>query len=585
MKTNITMLAALALGVTCAAAEGDGLLATGEFRIRDPFVLAENGTYYLYEAKPWSGGRGVNAFTSKDLKSWTPKVPVMELPETNACIAVWAPEVHKHNGAFWLFTTLTFSPDPSRPMRKMLQDGYKGAEPQPRGVWVFRSDSPLGPFKPVKEGSVTPAEWMCLDGTLWVEDGKPWMVFCHEWVQTGNGRMMAAPLSEDFSRFTAEPVELFRASDALGGKFVTDGPFLYRSKSGGLRMIWSNLVEGKGYSVIQCRSKTGKVTGPWYMHTPLYTRDGGHGMLFRTFEGQLMLTLHQPNSTPNERMRLYPINETWEGFSRADWNPFGPEWQAQWTPALEREIDERTERCRKADAAVDAAIRAMHLDGLENLKPHQLSGGQQQRTALARILVNGPEVLLLDEPFSALDAHLRFQLEREMLETVRAFGKPVIMVTHDRDEAFRLSDAIAVMRGGAIEVVGPKHAVFSDPETRAGAVLTGCKNISPLRKLGERRVLAVDWGMELTLDRDVGDAKYIGIRMHDIRPGAGENSFRCAVTEEIENPFSYTLMLRPVENADSVPVGWETGKERWEALRAEALDICLPKEYLLLLRE
>ena len=352
MKTKITMLAALALGVACAA-DGDGLLATGEFRIRDPFVLAENGTYYLYEAKPWSGGRSVNVFTSKDLKSWTPKVPVMELPATNACIAIWAPEVHKHNGKFWLFTTLTFSPDPSRPLRKMLQDGYKGAEPQPRGVWVFRSDSPMGPFKPVKEGSVTPTEWMCLDGTLWVEDGKPWMVFCHEWVQTGNGRMMAAPLSEDLSRFTAEPVELFRASDAPGGKFVTDGPFLYRSKSGGLRMIWSNLVEGKGYSVIQCRSKTGKVTGPWHMHTPLYTRDGGHGMLFRTFEGQLMLTLHQPNSTPNERMRLYPINETWEGFSRADWNPFGPEWQAQWTPALEREIDERIERCRKADAAVD----------------------------------------------------------------------------------------------------------------------------------------------------------------------------------------------------------------------------------------
>ena len=238
-----------------------------------------------------------------------------------------------------------------------------------------------------------------------------------------------------------------------------------------------------------------------------------------------------------------------------------------------------------AEAAVDEIIRAMRLEGLEQSKPHQLSGGQQQRTALARILVNRPEVLLLDEPFSALDAHLRFQLEREMLETVRAFGKPVIMVTHDRDEAFRLSDRIAVLRDGAIEVVGPKHAVFTDPQTRAGAILTGCKNVSPLQKLSERRVFATDWGMELTLDRDVGDAKFIGIRMHDLRPGGGENSFRCRVAEEIENPFSYTLMLRSVENPDSAPVGWETGKERWEALRAEELDICLPKEYLLLLRE
>ena len=72
---------------------GEELLGTGTFRIRDPFVLPDNGTYYLYEAKPWSGGRGVNVFTSKDLKSWTPKVPVMELPASNACTAVWAPEV------------------------------------------------------------------------------------------------------------------------------------------------------------------------------------------------------------------------------------------------------------------------------------------------------------------------------------------------------------------------------------------------------------------------------------------------------------------------------------------------------------
>ena len=239
-----------------------------------------------------------------------------------------------------------------------------------------------------------------------------------------------------------------------------------------------------------------------------------------------------------------------------------------------------------AEARVDAALRAMHLDGLDQLRPRQLSGGQQQRTALARILVNEPEVLLLDEPLSALDAHLRFQLEREMLETVRSFGKPVIMVTHDRDEAFRLSDALAVMRDGAIEVIGPKHEVFDAPATRAGAILTGCKNVSPLRKLDERRVLATDWGMELALDRDVGEAKYVGIRMHDVVYGEGENAFRCRVVEEIENPFSFTLMLRPVSSPESAaPVGWETGKERWRAVRAEELTVSLPAKSLLLLKE
>ena len=96
MRFIFLSLSALAAVFSCRAADGDGLLPTDGFRIRDPFVLAENGMYYLYEAKPWSGGRGVNVFTSKDLKRWTPKVPVMELPESNACTAVWAPEVHKY---------------------------------------------------------------------------------------------------------------------------------------------------------------------------------------------------------------------------------------------------------------------------------------------------------------------------------------------------------------------------------------------------------------------------------------------------------------------------------------------------------
>ncbi len=238
-----------------------------------------------------------------------------------------------------------------------------------------------------------------------------------------------------------------------------------------------------------------------------------------------------------------------------------------------------------ADEAVDDIIRKMHLEGLERQRPGQLSGGQQQRTALARILVNAPEVLLLDEPFSALDSHLRFQLEREMLGTVRCFGKPVIMVSHDRDEAFRLSDSIAVLQNGAIEVIGPKHEVFSDPKTRTASILTGCKNNSPIEKLDKRTVIAKDWCMRLTVDKDVGNARYIGIRMHDLRYGDGENSFRCRLVEEIENPFSFTLMLQPVAQPNSVPVGWETDKDTWNAVRSDELTIRLPKEFLLLLKE
>jgi len=361
MRTT-PIMTTIALGAALLASTGWAKTFTrDEFRIRDPFVLPDVGTYYLYESKPWSGGNGVFVRTSTDLENWSEKSPVMTLPASVGCTAVWAPEVHKYAGKYWLFTTLTRPGDPKRPVKPMFAPGFKGGGLACRGVWVFRSDSPKGPFQPVKMASVTPADWMCLDGTLWVENGKPWMVFCHEWCQTGNGRMMAAPLSDDLSAFIAEPTELFRAADVMpGAVHVTDGPFLFSEPGKGLRMIWSNFLEGSGYCVLQCKSVTGKVTGPWHMFTPLFRGDGGHGMIFKRFDGQLMLTLHQPNHGDLERMKLFPLGSYANGLARIDWKPFGPEWQKQWTPNRERDIDARIERFRKGDGTfpVDAPCGA-----------------------------------------------------------------------------------------------------------------------------------------------------------------------------------------------------------------------------------
>ena len=235
-----------------------------------------------------------------------------------------------------------------------------------------------------------------------------------------------------------------------------------------------------------------------------------------------------------------------------------------------------------ADAVVDGIIRRMHLEGLEKLRPHQLSGGQQQRVALARILVNGPEVLLLDEPFSALDSHLRLQLEQEVREIVRDFGKPVLFVSHDREEVFRLTERIAVMRDGRIETLGEKNAVFADPKTVNGAALTGCRNVSRIEKRGETRAFALDWGAELELGRPVGDASYVGIRGHDIQAGDGENALCCRVAEAVENPFSVTLLLQ-VPGAPGRLV-YRTSKKH-SAHSAETLTVHLPQELLLLLKE
>ena len=326
MKSSVRSLALAALCavsspspfLVAAPAPAAATVTRDQFAIRDPFVLPDDGTYYLYQAHRMADGTiGVAARTSADLDNWSQPIPVMSLPKSVGHIWVWAPEVHRHAGAYWLFTTLTFPEDPvGHPIAPMVQKGFKGGKLQPRGVWIFRSESPRGPFVPVKQGPVTPADWMCLDGTLWVEDGVPWMVFCHEWCQTGNGRMMAAPMSADLSRFTADPIELFRAAEAPRGGNVTDGPFILKPKGTGLRMIWSNFLKDSGYCVLECRSRSGRITGPWHMHTPVFLEHGGHGMVFNTFDGQMTLALHQPNSGAPARLKLFPLQATREGLSR-----------------------------------------------------------------------------------------------------------------------------------------------------------------------------------------------------------------------------------------------------------------------------
>ena len=237
------------------------------------------------------------------------------------------------------------------------------------------------------------------------------------------------------------------------------------------------------------------------------------------------------------------------------------------------------------EAIVADALRAMNLEGFEAKRPHQLSGGQQQRVALARILVNEPDVLLLDEPFSALDSHLRFRLEQELRRTLRGFDKPIILVSHNRDEVYRMSDKIAVIHEGKIKDTADKKALFACPTSLSAAILTGCKNISPIKKLDERRVLAINWGMELSLDRDVEDARFVGIRMHDIRVGEGVNAFKAKLLEEIENPFSYTLVLGGDGFEEFETISCKINKEYWQNIRGEYVDISLPPESILLLKE
>jgi len=299
-------------------------LKTEEIPIRDPFIYAdqENEIYYLYAQsgnRRDSGFLGVEAYASKDLLHWSQPQPVLKLPEKAGVKWVWAPEMHAHLGQYYLFVTLTLHEE--LPVDKPVQSN-RWPPMFIRGTHVYHAASPTGPFRPFRESSHTPPDWMALDGTLYVEDEVPYMVFCHEWVQTVDGTMDFVRLKGDLSAPVRRPQLLFKASDAPGVAFspdrgnVTDGCFLYRSpKSERLFMIWSTFIPGKGYSVLLTHSESGEIRGPWVDQRTIYTDNGGHGMIFETFEGDLLLSLHQPNSGGRERLHLFEVTDDGETLS------------------------------------------------------------------------------------------------------------------------------------------------------------------------------------------------------------------------------------------------------------------------------
>ena len=202
-------------------------------------------------------------------------------------------------------------------------------------------------------------------------------------------------------------------------------------------------------------------------------------------------------------------------------------------------------------------IELMQLSGLEGHYPAQLSGGQQQRVALARILVNQPKLLMLDEPFSALDTHLREKLLVEMKGILERFGGVSIAVTHSRDEAYDLCDTIALMEDGRIHTLKPTKELFADPGTKAGASMTGCKNFSRARKIGEYEVEALDWGVGFTTAKPVrDDVAYIGIRAHYFSPNTKQNSHPVKLLGMIEEPFEDIIRFRYAAQPEGSPDLW-----------------------------
>jgi molybdate transport system ATP-binding protein len=245
------------------------------------------------------------------------------------------------------------------------------------------------------------------------------------------------------------------------------------------------------------------------------------------------------------------------------------------------------DRARRRETA-ERLIRAFYLEGNEHKYPRQLSGGQQQRVALARILANEPRVLLLDEPFSALDSYLKWQVELELMELLGQFEGPVLFVTHSRDEVRRLCRQVCVLDQGRAQPIQPVGELFAAPRTLSACLLSGCKNVSRARALPDGRVEALDWGVTLEASAPLPERlSHVGIRAHYIRPadGPGPNRLRCTVERVLDEMFStVAMMTTPGGAAGFSRLRIELDKAAWAALDSPgALWVELPRESLLLL--
>ncbi len=216
-------------------------------------------------------------------------------------------------------------------------------------------------------------------------------------------------------------------------------------------------------------------------------------------------------------------------------------------------------------ARVDDIAGMFGLRDLLDRRPARISGGQAQRVALARALVRQPRVLLLDEPFAAVDSSIRRTLRRELRQLAQRLDLSVVMVTHDLTEAYNVGDRLAVIDHGRVLQAGPRDEVFHRPATARAAELLGVQNIVPGRIVGGDRDhvhVATALGMVAAQaeSRPATDHVQLAIRAEQIileRPDRAstdrENRFRVTIIDEAAFGFSHTLVARVDDAAPAAP--------------------------------
>ncbi|MEA4812766.1 MAG: ATP-binding cassette domain-containing protein [Anaerolineaceae bacterium] len=257
----------------------------------------------------------------------------------------------------------------------------------------------------------------------------------------------------------------------------------------------------------------------------------------------------------------------------------------------------RSEEKYQARQLVAEIVHSMNLGGLEKKKPHQLSGGQKQRVALARILLNRPQILMLDEPFSALDQYLKWQVQIELKDLFDTWPGTVLLVSHNRDEIFQLCDAVSVLRLGKNETKQTASELFHHPQTLTACMLAGCKNFSRIKasESDQNKLMAIDWEVTLHSQPVSSAHQYCGVYSHAVLPylGSGfaqsehllENIFPVELLYCFESLSSWMVVCSsPGGSGVDARLTLKLSKEQWFKWRdLKEKYIIIPPENLMLL--
>lgn len=227
-------------------------------------------------------------------------------------------------------------------------------------------------------------------------------------------------------------------------------------------------------------------------------------------------------------------------------------------------------RDKKNHTDIEHIMKKFFIHHIKNKKPREISGGEQQRTAIARIFVSSPNILMLDEPLSALDYHIKWELEKFISASIKEFNKITLFVSHNRDEVYRLSDNIGIINKGKFDIIDSKYNLFENPKTYFSALLTGYKNFSKIKIINDKEIELLDWNIIIRLKdnhTNIEDYNYIGMRPYsffDYNNNSDENKknniyIKSKITNITEDMFSYIITLMPINSENQIT--WRIDKK------------------------